>query len=146
MASTSIHRAAFFGSDTFYRRVFLAGAIWNLAGGAFIVAATGWIFATAGLPTPSPPMYYQSWIALFIVFGVGYYLVARDLDRNRDIALLGGIGKLAFAAIFLYHYIASPGQAPAFFWIPLIGDVVFAVLFLRFYAQRARMEKAMAAR
>ena len=146
MASTSTHRTALSGSDTFYRRVFLAGAIWNLAGGAFIVAATGWIFATAGLPTPSPPMYYQSWIALFIVFGFGYYLVARDLDRNRDIALLGGIGKLAFAAIFLYHYIESPGQAPAFFWIPLIGDVVFAVLFLRFYSLRARGGKAMAAR
>jgi hypothetical protein len=59
--------------------------------------------------------------------------------RNRDIVLIGAIGKSAFAAVFLYYYIAYPGQVPWFFLIPLVGDLVFVVLFvmfLRFARQR----------
>jgi hypothetical protein len=129
-------------TETTFKRIFLVGALWNLLGGAFIVFATGWIFSTAGLAPPSPPAYYHSWIALFMVFGLGYYLVSRDLYRNRDIALLGAIGKLAFTAVFLYGYAGHPGQVPQFFLVPMAGDVVFAVLFLIFYAHARRFRKA----
>jgi hypothetical protein len=112
--------------------MFIIAAWWNLAGGAFIILATGWVFESAGLPPPSPPLYYQSWIALFLTFGLGYYLVARDMYRNRDIVLLGAIGKSAFAAVFLYHFAANPGSAPRFFLIPVAGDLVFVVLFIMF--------------
>ena len=129
-------------NETTFKRIFLIGALWNLAGGAFILFATGWIFSTAGLTPPSPPAYYHSWIALFMVFGFGYYLVSRDLYRNRDIALLGAIGKLAFAAVFSYSLIALPGQVPGFFLIPMAGDIVFAVLFLLFLADARRFRRA----
>jgi hypothetical protein len=128
-------------SETTFKRIFLFGALWNLLGGAFILWATRWIFTTAGLTPPSPPAYYQSWIALFMVFGLGYYFVARDLYRNRDIALLGAIGKLAFAAVFLYNLSAYPGQIPQFFLVPMTGDVVFALLFLWFTVSARRFRK-----
>jgi peptidoglycan/LPS O-acetylase OafA/YrhL len=115
-----------------YKRIFFIGALWNLLGGVFIVAATGWIFATAGVAEPSPPAYYYGWIALFMTFGLGYYLVYRDMYRNRDIALLGAIGKVAFAAVFLYDFFAYPHQVPAFFLVPVAGDLVFAALFVMF--------------
>ncbi len=129
-------------NETTFKRIFLVGAFWNLAGGAFILFATDWIFSTAGLAPPSPPAYYYSWIALFMVFGLGYYLVSRDLYRNRDIALLGAIGKLAFAAVFSYCMAAFPGQVPRLFLIPMVGDVVFAVLFLLFVANARRFRRA----
>jgi hypothetical protein len=122
-----------------YKRMFLIGALWNLAGGAIIVAATNWVFQWAGLQPPSPAVYYYSWIALFLSFGIGYYKAYQDMYRNRDIVLIGAIGKSAFAAVFLYYYIAYPGQVPWFFLIPLVGDLVFVVLFvmfLRFARQR----------
>jgi hypothetical protein len=128
-------------SEATFKRIFFLGAVWNLLGGAFILFATGWIFATAGLPVPSPPAYYHSWIALFLVFGLGYYLVSRDLYRNRDIALLGAIGKLAFAAVFSYNLLVFPGQIPRFFVIPMIGDIVFAILFFVFVANAGRFRK-----
>ena len=122
-----------------YKRMFLIGALWNLVGGAIIVVATGWIFAWANLQPPSPSVYYYSWIALFLSFGIGYYKVYQDMYRNRDLVLIGAIGKSAFAAVFLYFYLAHPGQVPWFFLIPLVGDlvfVVFFVMFLRFARQR----------
>jgi len=122
-----------------YRRMFLIGALWNLVGGAIIVVATHWVFQWAGLQIPSPAVYYYSWIALFVSFGVGYYKVYQDMHRNRDIVLMGAIGKSAFAAVFLYYYLAYPGQVPWFFVIPLVGDavfVVFFVMFLRYARQR----------
>jgi hypothetical protein len=128
-------------SEATYKRIFLIGALWNLGGGALIIFLTDWIFGTAGLTPPSPPAYYQSWIALFMVFGLGYYFVSRDLYRNRDIALLGAIGKLAFTAVFLYNLSAYPGQIPQFFLLPMAGDIVFAILFLLFVLQARRFRK-----
>ncbi len=124
-------------SEAAYRRIFLIGALWNLLGGTFIIAATGWIFSSAGLEPPSPSTYYYSWIALFMTFGLGYYLAWRDMYRNRDIVLLGAIGKLSFAAVFLYGY-ATHAAIPRFFLIPVAGDIVFAILFLMFLRFAAR--------
>jgi hypothetical protein len=116
-------------SDATYRRIFLLGALWNLAGGALILLVGPWLFALDGLALPDPGAYYYSWIALFMTFGIGYYLVYRDLYGNRSIALLGAIGKLAFAAIFLVYLLGDPGRIPRFFFVPVIGDIVFAVLY-----------------
>ena len=124
-------------NEAAYRRILLVGALWNLLGGTFILAATGWIFSSANLPVPSPSEYYYSWIALFMTFGLGYYLAYKDMYRNRDIVLLGAIGKLAFAAIFLYGF-ATHAPIPLFFLIPTVGDVVFAVLYLMFVRFAAR--------
>ncbi len=115
-----------------YRRMFLAAALWNLGGGVFIVLATGWLFGSAGLAEPSPPLYYRAWVVLFMTFGIGYYLVARDLYRNRDIVLLGIIGKLAFAAVFLVQFATRGAEIPRFFLVPVAGDLVFVVLFAQF--------------
>lgn len=119
-------------NENFYKRVFLIGALWNIAGGAFITLFTGWIFSTANLTPPQPLAYYHSWIALFVVFGIGYYMVYRNMYGNKNLVILGIIGKLAFAIIFLYNMITFRGQIPLFFVIPVVGDLVFALLYGRF--------------
>ncbi len=115
--------------DRFFKQMFLVGALWNVLGGAFIVIATPWIFSRAGLPLPEPFLYYYSWIALFVTFGIGYYMVYRNPYANKNIVVLGIIGKLAFSAIFIGSMVARPGQAPRFFLIPVTGDLIFVVLF-----------------
>ena len=127
-------------TEAFYKRVFFASALWNLVGGAFIIAATGWIFDSSGVAIPFPAAYYYTWTAMILVFGLGYYCVYRDMFRNRDIVLMGVIGKTAFSAVFLYYFVSYPGQIPVLFLIPIGGDLVFVVLFamfLRFAYTRA---------
>jgi len=114
--------------ENFYRRVFQIGALWNLGGGCFILLATGWIFSSAALAPPDPPLYYRAWIALFMVFGIGYWQVSRDLRGNRNIAFLGMVGKIAFAIIFLHSMYIRGDAVPRFFLIPVAGDLVFAWL------------------
>ena len=119
-------------TEAFYKRVFFASALWNLVGGAFIIAATGWIFDSSGVAIPFPAAYYYTWTAMILVFGLGYYCVYRDMFRNRDIVLMGVIGKTVFSAVFLYYFVSHPGQIPVFFLIPIGGDLVFVVLFIMF--------------
>ena len=123
-----------------YKRMFFLGALWNLVGGLFIVAATGWIFQSSGVAVPFPPAYYQTWMAMILTFGLGYYCIYRDMFRNRDIVLMGAIGKTAFAVVFIYNFISYSGQVPVFFLIPIAGDLVFIVFFVMFlrFAQRHR--------
>jgi hypothetical protein len=127
--------------EAFYKKMFLVGALWNVAGGALIVWLTGWIFAAAHLSPPEPWAYYYSWIALFVTFGVGYYLVYRDMYGNKNLVILGIIGKLGFAAIFIAGMISEPGTIPRLFLIPVIGDLVFVWLFWRFLMFARQMGK-----
>jgi hypothetical protein len=115
-----------------YKKMFLVGAIWNVAGGAVIVWLTGWVFASAHLSPPEPWVYYYSWIALFVTFGIGYFLVYLDMYGNKNLIILGIIGKLGFSVIFLAGMVSEPGTIPLFFLIPVIGDLVFVGLFGRF--------------
>lgn len=127
--------------ERFYRRMFLAGAIWNLAGGVAILALTGWIFGRQGLEAPHPPAYYHAWIALFMTFGLGYLMIWRDMYGNKNLVLLGAIGKIAFAVIFIANMLLYPGQVPGLFWIPIIGDLIFAALYGRFLVFAGRRDE-----
>ncbi|MFQ5875144.1 MAG: hypothetical protein ACE5JL_15290 [Dehalococcoidia bacterium] len=115
--------------ERFYKHMFLAGAFWNVVGGGIVIALDGWIFSTADLDPPHPGLYYQSWVALFVTFGIGYYFVYRDMFSNKNIVVLGIIGKLAFSAIFIYNFAASSDLVPLLFIIPVVGDLLFVVLF-----------------
>ena len=116
-------------NQRFYRIMFLIGAIWNLAGGVLILLLTDWVFTSAGLKPPSPPAYYQGWIALFMTFGLGYYMVYRDMYGNKNIVILGMVGKFLFAVVFAINMLRYPGQIPLLFLIPMIGDLLFVVLY-----------------
>jgi hypothetical protein len=131
-SSKAVTSATVANTEKFYRGVFLIGALWNVAGGVFVILFTGSIFKLSGLTPPDPPNYYQSWIALFMTFGIGYYLAYLDMYLNKNIILLGMIGKVAFAADFIIDILIYKGRIPAFFLVPAIGDLVFAVIFATF--------------
>ena len=77
-------------SESFYKRMFLIGAIWNLLGGVLLLVLTDWIFASAHLTPPHPPPpYYQSWIALFMTFGIRGLHGLSGSYANKNIVILG---------------------------------------------------------
>ena len=128
-------------SETFYSRMFLIGAAWNIIGGIAIILLTGWAFTFSGLSPPHPPAYYQSWIALFMTFGIGYYMVYRDMYANRNIVILGMLGKFAFAMIFLVNMSVYKEQIPSLFLIPVTGDLIFVILFGMFLGHARKIGK-----
>lgn len=124
-------------NETFYRRMFLVSALWNIVGGAILVWFMPWIFALSNAPLPDPPVWYYCWVALFVTFGIGVLSVYRDMYRNKAFVPIGIIGKVSFSIIYVYFFLKRPGQVPAFVLIGVVGDLIFSALygaFLRFAA------------
>ncbi len=117
--------------NVFTRDMFLVGGLWNVVGGC-----SSWWGPRGSSASPAfsrrPPAYYDGWLALLLTFGIGYLMVWRDMYGNKNIVILGIIGKLAFAAVFVYNMMAFGGQIPRLFLIPVIGDLVFVVLYWMF--------------
>ena len=119
-------------AERFFKKMFFTGSLWNLAGGIAAIILTDRVFKMQGLNPPFPRNYYYSWIALFMTFGIGYYMVYKDMYANKNIVILGIIGKLAFACIFIYYMAIHWTQIPHIFLIAVVGDLIFVVLFSMF--------------
>jgi tryptophan-rich sensory protein len=126
-------------TDRTYRRIFLVGALWNLLGAGLFFLFWRQAFALFQLAHPNYLAFFQAWLALAFVFGIGYYYVYRDLYENLNIVRLGIYGKTVFAVIFMYHVVFS-GFHPVFLSGAII-DLIFVVLYARFLAY-ARTRKA----
>lgn len=119
-------------TDQSYRIIFLVGALWNLLGSGLFFLLWRPAFAFFQLAPPHYLAFFQAWLALAFVFGIGYYYVYRDLYGNLNLVKLGIYGKTLFAVIFIYHVILS-GFHPIFLSGAII-DLMFVTLFLRFLA------------
>ncbi|HOW80978.1 MAG TPA: hypothetical protein PK573_00330 [Spirochaetota bacterium] len=129
-------------SDKFYSRLFFLGALWNFT------------FSLAGLVLPAfsmrltfgPDMdqnlvlgnYYSRsmylfWWASVLLFGIGYYIVSRDINKNRGIVWMAVIGKLAFFFFFTYSFFTDRSTLLSF--LGGSGDFGFTILFLIFLLQ-----------
>jgi hypothetical protein len=122
-----------------YRRIFLLGALWNLIGAGLFFVFWRQAFDLLRIEYPNYLAFFQAWLALAFVFGIGYYYVYRDLYGNVNIVRLGIYGKTVFAAIFVYHVIFS-GFHPVFLSGAII-DLIFVILYARFLTY-ARTRKA----
>jgi len=116
--------------QTYYRNLFLVSAAWNLllAGSALLLQL--WQFIAAGtalLPGWQFPIGYLYFVC---VFGFGYYLVAKDIDNNHGLVILGILGKVGVFVIFMADYLWGAGDITQ----TLIGgvDLLFAFLFVEF--------------
>jgi hypothetical protein len=123
-------------SDQTFRRIFLVGALWNLLGAGLFFIFWRQAFAFFHLEPPNYLAFFQSWLALAFVFGIGYYYVFRDLYANLNIVRLGIYGKMGFAVIFIYH--VAFGDFHPVFLSGAIIDLVFIGLYALFLAHARR--------
>lgn len=121
-------------TDTGYKRFFLVASLWNLVLGFIFLVLFSRLMSLFGMPTPPRELaaFHQMGILLAMVYGIGYYMVSRDLYSHNGIVLLGILGKVAVFVLFLYHLVFS-GLPFAIFLIG-VGDLIFALLFIRFLA------------
>jgi hypothetical protein len=118
-----------------YSKLFFIGALWNIC------------FATGGLLMPklidkilfgfksaitsgSTAFGLKLTWALVFVFGIGYYIVSRDPEKNRGIVWMGIFGKLAFFFTTVQYYFKK--TITLLTPILAFGDFVFSVLFALF--------------
>jgi hypothetical protein len=120
----------------YHRSLFATAACFNWVVGLLIFV--DYPLAARLLQLPGPPtVWVHLAAATVVIFGVAYWLVAREPERYRLFAGLGAAGKLTFATIIYYHWFA--GDAPMRLAMLVNIDVIFAVLFLRYlFATRAR--------
>ena len=76
---------------------------------------------------------YRLFWALVIIFGVGYYIVSRDLTKNRAVIWMAVAGKLTVFVIWSYDYAIGKIKPAAF--LGGTGDLVFTLIFLLFLWQ-----------
>ena len=113
--------------------MFIIGALWNLILGLmfFLFPALGdTVYDITGTEVPPSLVFYHAFFGIVFIFGIGYYLVARDLDKNHAIVLLGAIAKTFVFLLFLIYFIIGDSNiVPVIF---VIGDLIFACLFAEF--------------
>lgn len=116
-------------SEQGWTRFFVVAAIFNLAVGLPLLLDPA--MGPKLLPLPAGDFIWPRLMgALIAVFGIGYWIVSRDLDRNRGIIGIGATGKLLVVLILLIYWI----KGTIGFWsfsIALI-DLAFALAFIRF--------------
>ena len=130
--------------NVFHRKVFFWGALWNIG-----AALTGLIFYNFQFrlffgPESLTDNFYQalafkmSMLAV-ILFGIGYYIVSKELTLNRAIVWLGMIAKTVLFFIFTYYFIDGKTTFAAF--IVFFGDFIWAILFAMFLYQTRKEVK-----
>jgi hypothetical protein len=126
------------GVPGFWRWVFRVKAVWNCSGSVGFLLGDDQL--RDWLHTPHPdPVYRALFLALAFVFGLGYWWVADDPDRNRNIIWMGVLGQLSVFLILAWAVALAPQPLPWPFLGPGVIDLTFAIAFMVYlgkYPQR----------
>ena len=114
----------------YYTKLFFYGAIWNWIVSIPFLFGYKWILPLLGMSLPVYPVFLIFTLFFACLFGLGYYWVSEDIDQNHGIVKMGIIGKLGTAVIIPWAYFIN--QISPILLITAIGDLIFALLFIRF--------------
>jgi len=117
--------------EKYYRSLFAIAAVYDVLLGITFTFFHARAFAALGIREKLPAFGgYLTLLGAFVfVIGIAYFLIARgDLQRNRDLILVGTLYKLAYSATAFYYW--SAGNLPHVVFAVLFGvaDAVFFVL------------------
>jgi len=118
-------------SESYCRRLFTVGALWNWAVvalfvplAAFDLEALSWFLNDI----PESFLWYYLFIGLVAVFGVGYYWVAQAPRANRDIIKMGVLGKSVVFLLIIPAWLS--GEVTILVAAAATVDLVFTILFI----------------
>jgi len=113
----------------YYRTLFLVAATCDIALGLVFIFFYRYPFRWLGVPLPYSTGYVTLSGAFPLVIGVAYYLISRgDLQKNRDLIIVGTWYKLVYSTVAFYHL--ASGDIPHVLFAVFGGvDVVFLALF-----------------
>lgn len=118
----------------YYRLLFLISAIWNWFVGVSILFASlfmkEFVAELFGMVLPPSMVWFHVVTALIFVFGIGYYIVGRDLSKNHGVVLIGLLEKFLFFFILLIYVFVGDINIYVSFMTGV--DLVFGILFVEF--------------
>ncbi len=116
-------------SESYQKNLFFIGALWNWGAALLFV---GLYFINVNilelfLTVPESMLWFFIVAGAIFIFGLGYYWISKDVERNRDIIKMGIIGKMLVFLLFLIYMIK--GDITWLLFMAGCVDLVFAVLF-----------------
>ena len=78
--------------------------------------------------------FYNFTWAFVMIFGIGYFIVSLDVNKNHGVALLGILGKVFFYLYYLKLYFGS--HCTLFGLAGVTGDLLFSIAFSYFLYQK----------
>ena len=116
-----------------WRLFFVVAALNNLGIGAMMLIGADRAAAQIGVSGPAAGYMVGFGGLLVAVFGVAYGLVAYRPLPNRNLVVVGALGKSA--AIVLASWHAMQNHIPQNTYLLAMGDLVFVLIFCIFLAQ-----------
>jgi len=83
-------------------------------------------------------VFFMMFLGLVFVYGIGYFWVSRDINKNHDIVRMGIIGKLIVFVALLWAWLA--GEVPVILVGAGIVDLIFSILFIKFLNTYKQLE------
>ena len=128
-----------------WRNMWIAAAVFNFIIAVPLIFATTWTYEIAYGISQSDidAMALRLWrdFGIFVLLiGVGYYLVAIDVTKNRALALLGVFAKLFDVVTLTYRYFI--GIAQSIVLVPAAIDGIFMLLFIWFLFKTSKSSTA----
>ena len=112
----------------FIKKLFIVSAAYDFIIGLIFLVAFKHLYNHFGVALPNHDGYIQFAAIVVMAFGVGFWFVAQDPVRNRDIIKMGIILKIAYSGVVLGHDFF--GYVPSV-WVPWAYiDLVFLILFI----------------
>jgi hypothetical protein len=117
----------------YYKYLYLLAAIWN-----WIVAisllllsfVTPDVMISFGVDIPPSLVFLQMLFVLVGIFGVGFFIIYRDIESNHGIVQMSVLEKLLFFLVFLIYFII--GDVGILVLLLVTVDLIFGILFIEF--------------
>ena len=117
----------------YYKYLFIVAALYNIVNSVIFIFIS--IFATElfplfGVAVPPSMIWLQLSLILILIFGIGYIIVSRDLEKNHGLVFIGAFAKLMFFILVLIYFIVGDVNI----LIVLLGgvDLIMVFLFIEF--------------
>ena len=124
--------------ETYYKKMFFIGALWNWSVSLSFALGYKILFPLFGMELPNYLVFFMMFLGLVFVYGIGYFWVSRDINKNHDIVRMGIIGKLIVFVALLWAWV--DGEVPVILVGAGIVDLIFTILFIKFLNTYKQLE------
>jgi hypothetical protein len=115
----------------YYKGLFLLVAVYDIILGIIFMFFSKSTFELLGIPEKLPEFEgYLTLIGVYVlILGIAYYLIYRgNLQKNRDLILIGILYKLGYCAVTFYYFMI--GNIPHILFLALFGVIDFIMFLL----------------